>query len=157
MRLCVVRHGKAEPGSPTGRDQDRPLRERGVRQADYIGLRLEGMDRPPTLVVASPYVRAFDTGERIAGALGARFVTDDRLRVGEAVSGVLALIGEHAGVEGLCLVGHNPQLEHLCGVLLTGPTAPPIRVRTGEAFVFELDASSPGARGALFDSLRLDD
>lgn len=157
MRLYVVRHGKAEQSSPTGRDEDRPLLARGERQADYLGAAFADLDHPPTLVVTSPYVRAFDTAERINKTLEAEFMTDGRLCVGEPVSGVLKLIREHAGAGALCLVGHNPQLEHLCGTLLAGASAPPVRVRTGEAFVFDVDADEPARGGRLLESIRLDD
>ncbi len=157
MRLYVVRHGKAEQGSPTGRDEDRPLRARGERQADHLGNLFAQAERPPALVITSPFVRAFDTAERINRALEAEFLTDGRLCVGEPVSGVIDLIREREGTGSLCLVGHNPQLEHLCGTLLAGPSAPPVRVRTGEAFVFDVDASDPVALGRLVESARLDD
>lgn len=156
MRVYVIRHGKAEPGSPTGRDEDRPLRARGERQSDHLGGVLSSIDRPPALVITSPFVRAFDTAERINRALEAEFMTDGRLCVGEPVSGVLDLLRERTGVASLCLVGHNPQLEHLCGVLLAGPAAPPVRVRTGEMYAFDYDAEA-GGRAELVTRERLDD
>lgn len=157
MRLYVVRHAKAEEGAPGGRDEDRPLRARGERQADHLAAALSEIDHPPTLVITSPFVRAFDTAERINRALEAEFMTDGRLCVGEPVSGVLGLIRERALTGALCLVGHNPQLEHLCGTLLAGPAAPPVRVRTGEAFVFDVDAGEPAGSGRLVESIRLED
>lgn len=155
MVLYVIRHGKAEPMSPSGRDRDRSLRPKGHRQAEHLGQQLDGAEARPTLIVTSTYRRAHQTAEQINTVLGVEFVSDTRLCVDEPVSLVIDLIGEHTDHDALCVVGHNPQLEYLCGALTNGVSGPPVRVRTGEAFAFEIDASDPLEEPGLLTSWRL--
>ena len=64
------------------RDMDVPLSERGEQQARAVGEWLGEQDRPPTVVVVSPYERARRTA-RIAldaGHIDAQVVVDDRVR-----------------------------------------------------------------------------
>ncbi len=154
MRLYVIRHGKAERDAPSGLDRDRRLIDKGERQAAYLAGALAGAEIAPERIVTSPYARAFETARPIALALDLDLVTDGRLEVGEAVSPVLDLIEEHAA-SGLAIVGHNPQLEILVSALLGGVTTAPVRVRTGEAYVLDVDGDvGPGA-GALVDVWRI--
>ncbi len=157
MVLYVIRHGKAEAVSVTGRDRDRVLRPKGHRQAEHLGRELDAAERRPSLVITSTYKRAYETADRINSALGVEFISDTRLCVDEPVSLVIDLISEHAGRGSLCIVGHNPQLEYLCGALSGGPAGVPVRVRTGEAFAFELDADDPLGGSRLLASMRLGD
>ena len=80
------------------RDMDVPLSPLGVEQAAAFGKWLGTCDERPDVVVASPYVRAFQTAEvavRAAG-LDLRVHTDERLR--ERELGVLDLLTSQ-GVE----------------------------------------------------------
>ncbi|MFI4897616.1 MAG: SixA phosphatase family protein [Phycisphaerales bacterium JB059] len=157
MVLYVIRHGKAHPDSPTGRDRDRALKPKGFRQAAYLGERLRARTDRPTLVVTSTFRRAYETAERINDDLRAEFVSDTRLCVDEPVSLAVDLIAEHADHEAVCVVGHNPQLEYLCAALTGGVGAPPVRVRTGEAFWFTIEPGDPLHGAELIGSLRLGD
>ena len=155
MVLYVIRHGKAEPSAPSGRDRDRALRPKGIRQSAYLGQALHDAAPRPSLIVTSTYRRARQTGELINQTLGAEFISDTRLCVDEPVSLAIDLIAEHAGRDAMCVVGHNPQLESLCGLLAGGMGASPARVRTGEAFAFRIDASDPLSGGELVGRWRL--
>jgi probable phosphoglycerate mutase len=94
--LVLIRHGQStsnvafpeadadgllESGL-TGRDAEVELTELGVRQAEAIGRWLGTLDRPPEVVITSPYLRAKETW-RIAAAASGRDLpeptTDDRL------------------------------------------------------------------------------
>jgi len=155
MVLYVIRHGKAEVSSHSGRDRDRVLRPKGERQADHLGATLNENEHRPSLIVTSTFRRAHQTSERINTILGVEFVSDTRLCVDEPVSLVFDLIAEHEDHGSVCLVGHNPQLEYLCAALAGGATAPAVRVRTGEAFAFELDPGEPMGAARPIDSIRL--
>ncbi len=157
MVLYVIRHGKAEAVSATGRDRDRALKPKGQRQGEFLGQWLLESERPPTLVVTSTFKRAYETAELVNKTIDAEFVSDTRLCVDEPVSLAVDLILEHAGRESLCIVGHNPQLVYLCAALSGGPTSSPVRVRTGEAFSFEVDADDPLGASRLLASMRLGD
>lgn len=157
MRVVIVRHGKAEPHSPTGSDFDRDLRPRGERQARYLRDRLVEIEPPIGAVVSSGAVRARRTAEIIASGCGVEATFDDRLLVDEPVSPVLDLIAERRGSGCLVLVGHNPQCGHLVSVLTGAPMAEVGRVRTGEAVVLEVDPVEPLESGAELDRLRFEE
>src|SRR3989442_14033616 len=73
MRLMLLRHGKPESESPTGRDFDCPLAKEGFRQAQVIAAQLEEGRKltgsTPVAVLSSPAARARATAEVIAQAL----------------------------------------------------------------------------------------
>ncbi len=85
----VARHAAEAASLPalelSTRDCDVPLSDLGERQADALGRwfsRLREEERP-TVILASPYVRAVSTAARIRARLGDRapeVITDERLR-----------------------------------------------------------------------------
>lgn len=97
-RIWVVRHGQsagnvardhAETNNITlieleHRDADVPLSSLGQRQSQALGAWAEGLSKHqrPQVVLASPYVRARQTAQAVADALGGdhRLVIDERLR-----------------------------------------------------------------------------
>ncbi|MFM9957522.1 MAG: SixA phosphatase family protein [Phycisphaerales bacterium] len=129
LRLAIVRHGKADPNSPTGSDDDRPLLRKGHLQAAHLATELPGVLRPPVVLLSSPIVRAHETAQTIAAgrgwspALTLRF--DDRLATDRGVRDVIEAV-EEAHLEhtpaSLVVVGHNPHFEALCHELLAGNT-----------------------------------
>lgn len=157
MLLYITRHGKAQPESPTGRDEDRPLRRRGERQAAWLAEELGGDGaRAPSLILTSARARALATATIVGESVGCELRIEPRLDLGHAVGDVLEAIEEASRVEGanpLMLVGHNPQLESLVGALSSGP-ASAVRMRTGECAVIR--GSEVGA-SELVEMLRLVD
>ncbi len=159
--VVIVRHGKAEADSVSGRDHDRELAERGEAQARFLAEQLVrggaagrgGVGR----VVSSLAARAFSTAAPIAAAAGVEHETDGRLAVDEPASGALDLIygmcregmpgGGDGGGDGvgdggggaLVFVGHNPQVSVLVSVLAHGSPSAGAGVKTGEANVFEVE------------------
>jgi broad specificity phosphatase PhoE len=64
------------------RDADVPLTDAGRAQAAALGTWLAGLDRPPTAVVVSPYLRTTETARIALDTAGLRLPvrTDERLR-----------------------------------------------------------------------------
>ena len=133
MHLYIIRHGKAQQESPTGRDRERGLAPRGERQAEWLGEQLGGRDDAPTRIVSSPFVRADQTARLVNNSLAVELAYDDRLIVDEPTSGVFELIGEFNPGDRVALVGHNPQLSRVCGMLAKDPT---FEMKTGMCAVF---------------------
>ena len=76
--VFLVRHAKAADRFDwTGGDRDRPLIERGRRQAERLAAVLRR--EQPVLVAASPWLRCRQTAAPLASALGLRVELDDRL------------------------------------------------------------------------------
>jgi phosphohistidine phosphatase len=106
-RFYLVRHGKAEPKGAAG-DAARTLtpegRERFAARAAALAPRL-ALSR----VVTSPFVRARQTAELLAGATGAPVEEEAALASGASSGSDLLLLGLRLGA-GAALVGHNPEV-----------------------------------------------
>ncbi|MEX2219234.1 MAG: histidine phosphatase family protein [Phycisphaerales bacterium] len=155
MLLWLLRHGKAESGSPSGRDDDRALAPRGERQAEWLGRTIARRPDRPALILSSPILRAIETARRLNGALAAPLEQSESLEVGRPPSAALALIQSHAA-DPVMLVGHNPQMAGLLGLLTEGH-GHESQFQTGQAFLLDLDPDNPIGRADLVATLRSDD
>ena len=76
--VFLVRHAKAADRYDwTGGDRDRPLADKGRKQADRLAAALRR--EQPVLVAASPWLRCRQTAAPLAAALGLGVELDDRL------------------------------------------------------------------------------
>jgi phosphohistidine phosphatase len=157
MRVFIVRHGKAEPDSRTGGDEDRALAPRGRLQAAYLGHAIGAEDRRPKRVLVSGLKRARQTAEVISESLRADLVHEPALETGHNASEIVSLLQRQDAGACLMLVGHNPQLGDLIGLLLQGPEAGGCILRTGEAVVIDVRLSQPIGTGRLVERIRLDE
>ena len=113
-RLYLVRHAKSHWECDWLDDIERPLGERGKRDAPKMGKVLsEIMSEPAGLIMSSPAVRAYSTARLIAGEIGydpADIRIEERLY--EAMTrDMLSVIGEvDPEVQSLVLLGHNPTM-----------------------------------------------
>ena len=142
-RLLLVRHAKAADGPV---DAERPLTDRGTRQATAIGARLEQAGLAPDRVLVSPARRAAQTWGLASAQLGAAPppITDERI-YDNTVEALLAAIRETADdVRTVAVVGHNPSIGELTHVLDDGEGSPSARrdanagFPTGAVAVFDL-------------------
>jgi len=127
--LLILRHAKSSWDDPAMPDHDRPLTERGKKDAKRIGQLLQEHGLVPDLVVSSTAKRASKTAKQVAKACGydGEIEVDGRLYQAHFSQFVVVLreVGdEHATV---LVVAHNPGLEefvlHLTGQPETMPTA----------------------------------
>src|SRR3989442_4831588 len=85
VELYLVRHAHAgDPARWTGPDERRPLSAKGRQQAERLGRHLAAIRLDLELIVSSPKVRARETADLVATALGLRARIDERLRRGLA-------------------------------------------------------------------------
>ena len=91
--LYVVRHAHAgSRDQATGPDHERPLSERGWRQAQAL-VEVLG-EAGITRLVSSPYRRCVQTLEPLAGTLGLAVEVDERLAEGTGFAPALAVAEE---------------------------------------------------------------
>jgi phosphohistidine phosphatase len=114
--LFLVRHAKSSRDVPAMVDKERPLNDRGKRDAPKMGERLAKRDVKADLILSSPAMRALKTAEIIAKKLDYRLkdiVVDDRLYAGEAddLLDVIHKLGDK--LECVMVGGHNPELTEL--------------------------------------------
>ena len=112
MRVILVRHAEAAPGSP---DDARSLTPEGREAARRLGERLAA--EPIDAVLTSPLLRARETAAPIAEAAGVEAEPDERLAPGASPDEVRAAVADRG--ETVVVVGHQPD----CGdavLALTG-------------------------------------
>jgi phosphohistidine phosphatase len=117
LELYLLRHADAgDPDAWPGDDSDRPLSEKGRRQAELLGRFLAARGVSFDTILSSPKARAMETAQLVADSLEATVAADDRL--GERLDvDELAAVVEDAGVRRLLVVGHDPDLSDLCATL----------------------------------------
>ncbi len=125
--LHLLRH--ADAGDPLvweGRDDDRPLSDKGERQAERLGAFLARVRFRPDVMAASPKVRALRTAEIVARHLDLEVKVDDRL-AGELGLETLERLLRDIGDPGRpVIVGHDPDFSDLLA-LLSGTSHVPMR------------------------------
>jgi phosphohistidine phosphatase len=140
-RLVLMRHAKSSWDSDAGDDHERPLNERGLREAPRVAERLVELGWTPERVVSSDAVRTVETWAGMASRLppGIEVLRTRRLY--------------HAGPEPFCEVmaeqpdalrtvlalGHNPGWEEVARRL----TGLPIGLSTATAVLL----THPGGSG----------
>ena len=116
--LVVVRHAKSDWSNAVP-DDERPLAERGRRDAPAIGRWLAEHVRQVDLVVCSPAKRARQTWQLASAGLDAEPPVryDDRIYTAspEGLLGVIDELPDESGT--VVLVGHNPSLTDLVTLL----------------------------------------
>jgi len=114
--LFLVRHAKSSRDDPALPDKERPLNDRGRRDAPRMGERLAKEGVKPDLIVSSPAVRALTTAELFAKKLDYKLkdiVVEKRLYAA-APDDLLELIRELGDkAKHVMLFGHNPEFADL--------------------------------------------
>jgi len=121
--LFIVRHAKSSWDNPTLSDFERPLNERGKRDAPRMARRLKEKDITIDLMLSSPAKRAMSTCKRIAEVLmypSEKIRLDDKLyhaSEDKMLDIVHGLKDQHNNV---MIFGHNPGLTDFVNSLVDG-------------------------------------
>lgn len=118
--LVLIRHAKSSWSNPGEADFERPLNDRGERDAPRMGARLKELKIKPDLIVCSPAKRAKQTAKRIADAVDyqkEKILYEESLyhATPEVMEEVIRAVGQEHGT--VYLVGHNPGLTELANRL----------------------------------------
>ncbi len=136
--LVICRHAKSD-WSQALPDFDRPLNERGIKDAAALGKRLSGGEFRPDLIISSPAIRAKTTAESVAAAIGYEL---HAIRLEQSLydegpgneMGIIQAMPEL--VESIMLFGHNPTQETLVRMLLNSESS--VVMPTGAMAAFEV-------------------
>jgi len=112
-QLLVLRHAKSSWKDSTLTDFNRPLNERGKRDAPRMGKLLSQLDLTPDLIITSAAVRAKLTAEAVAdncGYDGDILATPD-LYMGMPEDYITVLNQIEDVYTRIMIVGHNPGIE----------------------------------------------
>lgn len=123
-KLFIIRHGKSSWDAEGLDDIDRPLAERGIRNADTMANRLLELGEIPELLLVSPASRALNTAlimSRIWNLEPAALQIHDPLymayvsEIDQVVSGVPGQLTK------LAIFGHNPSFTMYANQFLDEP------------------------------------
>lgn len=145
-RLCLLRHADAgDPEAWAGDDAARPLTEKGRAQSERLGRFLGRTAFRPDAIITSPKLRATETAQIVAAALGADVEIDDRLAGGVDARAVEALLASREATT-IVLVGHDPDFSELL-MELTGASR--LSMKKGAFARVDVDVPLQRGRGRL--------
>ncbi len=147
MRLFLVRHGLASWPAWGGADAERPLNAEGRQMLHAESARLAQLGLRPALILHSPLVRARETAEIIAQALGAAVPVQpsESLRPGFNIQDLKKLLHEQAGCEELMLIGHAPDMAEV----VKGLTGGEVKLKEGGVALVRVDEPDKDPAGLL--------
>ena len=148
MRIVLLRHGPAGTRDPSRWPDDaaRPLtsrgRERTRRAAQGVRRLVDGV----ALVLTSPLVRARETADLLAAVVEPEkdVETLDSLAPGGSTRPILARLGRLEPDSTVVLVGHEPDLGKLAGLLVFGAPAPLPLKKAGACSISFADSPAAG-------------
>ena len=114
--LLLVRHAKSSWDDPSLDDHDRPLNDRGLRNAPEMGKRIQGWSIRPDAWISSTALRAITTAEILAEQVG--FPQDQIQRTKDlyhaSATELQQFIAElDDAIGSAILFGHNPGMTSL--------------------------------------------
>ena len=123
--LYLMRHAKSSWENAGITDFDRPLNDRGIRAAEFMGSIASERDILPDIIICSTAERARQTNELFCAAAGFDGVTATEGRIYEATAGrlieIISALDDR--YDSAMLIGHNPGMEGLI-YYLTGAVEP---------------------------------
>jgi len=155
--LLLLRHAKSSWADAGLDDHERPLNQRGRRDAPRMGDLVRQLRLLPDVIISSDAVRARLTAEEVAetARYAGKILLDPRLYLAspDSIVGVLQTV-PHTKAETVMIVGHNPGLEELIAGL-TGehhdmPTAALAQLVLPIVRWRDLEVSTPGTLRALW-------
>ena len=123
MNLYLMRHAIAAEADENTEDHQRPLTEKGRKKLGKIARNLEKIDLEFDIIMTSPYLRARQTADIVADAFGIkpkRVFESELLTPLGFTDKLVDEINAREPVENLLIVGHEPFLNQLIGMLVAG-------------------------------------
>jgi phosphohistidine phosphatase len=136
MELYILRHAIAEaaPNPPSGGDSKRRLTAEGADKMRRAAKGMKALELSFDVIISSPYLRAKETAEIVAGALQA----GKKLELSELLEPdangrefVEELKKKHGEKKQVLIVGHEPGLSRLISVLTSGQARTAIELKKG--------------------------
>ena len=122
MNLYIIRHAIAvdEGTSEYESDSERPLTDKGRKKMRQIAKGLRSLGVEFDLILSSPYVRARETAEILAEVFKMKKkidFSDNLIPMGNPEL-LITEVNEKFSVESVAVVGHEPHLSALVGLLV---------------------------------------
>jgi phosphohistidine phosphatase len=144
--LYLLRHAKAESGSATVGDEDRPLSARGREACKRIGGYMMAKAYTPAMALCSTSARTRETLELVAESHSGKlsYALEKKLYLATADEMLEQIHTADDTYASLMVVGHNPGMHHLAALLASAEYTPlrtilEIKYPTGALAVLTFD------------------
>lgn len=109
MKLYFLRHAEAVDSAAS--DHDRQLTPRGSARTATAAQVMVKLDIRPMIIYASPRVRARQTAEIVAEALGVSVTVDDAVNFNFSAAAAESLLRGLSDGDDVMFVGHEPSMS----------------------------------------------
>jgi phosphohistidine phosphatase len=123
LSLILFRHAKSDWNAEYASDPERPLAQRGIRAARFMGQFLAATGQVPALALTSHAVRAKDTLDlaRRQGDWRCRVEVDPDI-YGSDADRLLEILRQRQGApQSILVTGHEPTCSDMAARLIGGP------------------------------------
>jgi phosphohistidine phosphatase len=150
MEIYLLRHGIAEDGRVGGHDSDRALTAEGRDKLRRVLKRAHEAGVRPTVILASPYRRAWETAEMAAEALEYRgeIVKTSKLVPDTSPQEAWSEMGLRWNKGSMLLASHEPLMGYMAAFLLSSPTLQ-VDMKKGAMLRVDCDRFEPAPHGVL--------
>ena len=155
MRVILIRHGEAsDPHASV--DGSRYLTLHGRTLSRDVARALSALGIVPAAIYTSPLVRAVQTAEIVAQALGHEgpILVHEHLVPGAPIGPALSILDHHEATEIIALVSHEPTVSAIAGHL-SGHGGMFPGFRTSGAAVIDVDEDGAGQLVGRLDPITL--
>jgi phosphohistidine phosphatase len=142
MNLYLMRHANAGmPRKNSLLDAKRSLVKEGKEQCMLMARVLNALKVQVDAIVSSPLKRSLQTAQFVGTEMGfeGKVEISSALAPDADYSDFLQMLADHAGHEGILVVGHNPNVFQYLGRMVTGNGGAAIRMRKGSVARIDLD------------------
>jgi phosphohistidine phosphatase len=142
MILYMMRHANAGlPRKNSLLDAKRSLVKEGKDQCMLMARVLSALKVQVDAIVSSPLKRALQTAQFVGTELGfeGKVEISPALGMDADYAAFQRMLVKYADREGILVVGHNPNLFHFLGRMVTGNGGAAIRMRKGSVARIDLD------------------
>ena len=153
MDIYIIRHAIAvDEGTPGYEDDSqRPLTDKGRKKMRQIAKGLRSLGVEFDLILSSPYVRARETAAVVADVFKMNkkvAFTDNLIPMGEPEL-LIAELNEKDSMRSIALIGHEPHLSNLVGLLTTEGKQLDVKLKKGGVCLLSADDLHQGHRATL--------
>jgi phosphohistidine phosphatase len=125
LELYLLRHADAgDSGAWIRPDAERPLSEKGLRQARRMARYLAALGLEPDAILTSPKIRAAQSAAAVGEALDRPVIEDPRLASVLDVRTLEEILHAAGDPRRPILVGHDPDFSDLLATLVGAPAVP---------------------------------
>lgn len=114
--LFLVRHAKSDWGNHNFTDHERPINQRGLRDAPLMAQRLKLLNIPINEIISSTALRAFSTARIFAEFLDfpiPKIRQEDKLYEADSKTFLALINALPASKDSVMMFGHNPTLTSM--------------------------------------------